>query len=89
MTFIHTEIILKLHDKKEQDLEMIQNAYIRYIRGQFKIKVDEVNDVPDSDQEQDEEGTGNMSKDLNEIVCQCLMKQSIDDFGFSQYHYYH
>jgi len=49
MTFIHTEIILKLHDKKEQDLEKVQNAYIRFIRGQFKIKVDEVNDVPDSD----------------------------------------
>jgi len=30
-----------------------------------------------------------MSKDLNAIVCQFLMKQSIDDFGYNYYHYYH
>ena len=46
MTFIHTEIILKLHDKKEQDQERVQSAYIRFIRGQFNIKVEEVAEDP-------------------------------------------
>ena len=33
MTIIHFEIVLRLHEKKEQDKEKVNKAYIRYIAG--------------------------------------------------------
>ena len=42
MTFCHNEIILKLFEKREQDRESMNSAYIRFISGKFGIQIDEV-----------------------------------------------
>jgi hypothetical protein len=41
MTFCHNEIMLKLFEKKEQDKESMNAAYIRFIQGKFGIQIDQ------------------------------------------------
>ena len=43
---IHYEVILNLHTKKEQDVEKVNDAYLRFISGQFKLKLDKVEEQP-------------------------------------------
>ena len=44
VTMIHNEVILNLHTKKEQDIEKVNDAYLRFISGQYKLKLDKVED---------------------------------------------
>jgi hypothetical protein len=62
--------------------EKINTAYIRFIEGQFKIKVDEVIEVAEmkSDVNNDD-----MRRDLNILYMDYIRKLSVDDFGIRYY----
>lgn len=80
VSFVHNEVILRLHEKKEQDLESISEAYIRFVSGQFGIKIDKVTLPEEQPAEADKSC---IRDDLNKIVFSCNLRRSIDDFGVS------
>ena len=78
VSFVHNEVILKLHEKKEQDQEPISQAYIRFVSGQFGIKIDKVTQEEEKHVETEK---GSIRNDLNKIVFNSNLRRSIDDFG--------
>lgn len=80
MAFNHNEIILRLYEKKEQDKESMQQAYIRYIAGQFGIEIAEVVQ-PKQDLSPDED----IRYELNQTVFEYAMGKSLDDIGIDYY----
>ena len=40
VTLIHSEILLDLFNRKENEKETIEKAYIRFIKGQYQIDIE-------------------------------------------------
>lgn len=78
VSFVHNEVILKLHEKKEQDQEPIHEAYIRFVSGQFGTKIDKVTQEEEMYVETEK---SSIRHDLNKIVFNSNLRRSIDDFG--------
>lgn len=84
VSFVHNEVILRLHEKKEQDIEAISQAYKRFVLGQYGVKIDKV--AKEAEREDgDADGDGpppytSISDDLNRIVYNSNLGRSIDDF---------
>lgn len=72
-------------DKKNMN-EKINTAYIRFIEGQFKIKVDEVIEVAEM---KSDVNNVDMRRELNNIYMDYIKKLSVDDFGIRYYHNTH
>jgi hypothetical protein len=81
VSFVHNEVIHRLHEKKEQDYEPISKAYKRFVLGQYGVKIDKVaKEVEHGDGDGEEAAPTSLGEDLYRIVCHSNWGRSIDDF---------
>mmetsp|Transcript_16781 Transcript_16781/g.25855 ORF Transcript_16781/g.25855 Transcript_16781/m.25855 type:complete len:329 (+) Transcript_16781:7389-8375(+) len=73
MNLMQAEVMLGLFDKKEDQLESMEKAYVRFIKGQFQIEI--------SDQvENYNRGRLEIKQEFTNVVNEYLGKLSSDDF---------